>query len=166
MHSGLMRDDIAMSVITGKTRHLFGPDAVGLGGNLEAATAAAGSSLGVDAILIKRGPHKGEIIAIGSAALAAGFDVSASVVVTKYYFSGSLKFLKPSSFEGSFLSISAAFTFGIDIGAKASWSYVETVKNNFAYMYSLSYSLGVGIPSPFGPWNASANVGYTRKLSK
>ena len=152
-HSGALGENLAMSLITGRTRHIFGPDAISIGVEGTVFTPAGGGSVGAEGVLILRGDDIG-ITVYGEGGVGAGMDVGAGLTGGKYYYTGGLGTFTSKSFGGPYVKANLSFTYGADLGRS-----VSIAPGNKGSIIGLSATVGVGVPSPLGPWNASIELG-------
>lgn len=93
---------------------------------------------------------------VGAAVGAAvGFDVSASVKETNYWFTGNISTFRAKDFEGKRLEFNAAISVGADVGVSISVSQPE---NKEGYLIGVGLSAGAGIPTFI---TGNANLGRT-----
>lgn len=146
IHAGYFGKNIAMASITGRLRHVTGPEARGYFWNFSG-VAVAGLQVQPEAINILRGTEKGTWLAGGSLAAAAGFDVSTAVGSTQYYYRGNKNEINSTTFNGFYQGINLAVSFGVDFGFSASIAY-SSLKSFKPFTIPISGSLGFGVPVP------------------
>jgi RHS repeat-associated protein len=149
----------------GYLRHLSGPDAIGISGNIDFAMPMGGFDVSpLGAILILRGPEAGSVVPVFDFSLVQGIDISAAIKFTNFYFSGPENDIKQGTFLGFRIEANIAVTSGIDLGASFGWAPNVNADSFFGAfrnaVYAESFSIGVGIPAPF-PVSGNWNLGYT-----
>jgi len=146
-HSGFFGDNLAASLITGKTRHLFGPDAVTLtGGYSMGAGFATDAEIG--GVLALRGSDAGQIAPIFDAAVGAGLDFSLSLKHSKFYYSGRASDFKLSFLGGVRYEANLSANFAVKFNRSASYGSINVGGTN-QFVLGLGRSIGVSaIPLP------------------
>ena len=139
VHAGWFGQNIAMAAITGRTRHIFGPDATAISGNI-----SAGVGLGISAekgaLFMLRGQDAGKIFAFDDWGLGASLaSASGSIEICKLYYSGNSDFSK-DVFYGTRLEANLAVDAGISVGVTGLYSSLD----NGNFVIGLGANAGVG----------------------
>ncbi len=144
-HSGMLGQGLAVSLVTGRMRHILGPDASAIGG---AGDAAVGGGAHVAALRVRMnvGPQKGQWFTLGEAGLHVGLELGVSIGVTDYYYSGRTSSFTVNNLTGYGWSLagSAGIPLGPDVGASVSYA-----KSGNHFVIGIGYSIGWG-PLPVG----------------
>jgi RHS repeat-associated protein len=141
IHSGLFGEGLMMSAITGRTRHLFGPDAIATTASLNG---SAGVNVGAETggIEVLRGSETGWY-PINDVSSGVGLlDVSLSLEVTKLYYSGTVRNIYANTFYGNRWEGNFSFVAGGSVGLNVIYSRLPS--NEFVVGYGISYGIGVG----------------------
>lgn len=161
VHAGVFGKGLAIASMTGRTRHLWGPDAKAYAGSLEVSAGIA-TSAEVGGIEIFVGKYKGfhpySEIGMG----AGGLSTSLGVDMIEMYSTSSVSEVQLDDFSGSFEKISLSGTVlpFISIGASASISYHQGNANN------LGFTIGIGHSVSLDPMPVNANFTITHGASK
>ena len=155
-HGGLLGDNIAASLISGRARHMFGPDAISKSATLSTGIAAtAGLERGELEIL--RGPDKGTH-PISDASLGAGYSgLSVGGEFTKLYYSGRyVSQIHAGVFYGTRTEI--VLSAGVGVNASVNAVYSGNSDGMGGFTFGWGAGLGVGAVPGFGAeinWGAS-----------
>ena len=161
VHAGVFGKGLAIASMTGRTRHLWGPDAKAYAGSLEVSAGIA-TSAEVGGIEIFVGKYKGfhpySEIGMG----AGGLSTSLGVDMIEMYSTSSVSEVQLDDFSGSFEKISLSGTVlpFVSIGASASISYHQGNANN------LGFTIGIGHSVSLDPMPVNANFTITHGASK
>ena len=153
-HSGALGEGFAASLQSGKLRHIFKPDAVSYGIDIDIFP-VGGVAGNYERINMRVGPDKGKSFDAVSIGAGVGLDFSGAATRTNYYFTGKANQLRISSFTGPRVMLSGALTFGVDLGGS-----ISAAPTRNGTIIGVAGSLGLGMPSPF-PITGNLNVGYT-----
>lgn len=162
VHSGFFGEGIAMSALTGKTRHLWGPDARSFNITAEG---SFGGTMGVEAGLMQilRGSDAGYyLMQDQGAGMLTDIQVSAGVENSRYYYSGSKNTLKRTTFEG--LRTEGNFNVtvlpSVSFGVTGSYAVVDGGANR---VYSIGSTATIGLSAfEFLPVTFGINRGVTK----
>ena len=151
VHTGLFGQGIMMASITGRTRHIFGPDAISTSGSFNG---SSGVNLGAETggLLVLRGENAG-LYPINDISLGIGtVDVSWGVEITKLYYSGSVANIYSETFYGTRVEANLSFDVGVSVGLNASYAYLP----NNEFVIGVGYCVGVG----FSATSVAGNVNW------
>jgi RHS repeat-associated protein len=142
VHSGALGKGIMMAAITGRTRHLWGPDAVLLARTLD--MSAGGTVAGeAGALMILRGEDRGLRWAFdGGTGVATEVGMSTGIELSEYYYSGRVRNLNRNSFMGSRTEFNLNFTALPFVSAGVTVSYAESFHGR---MYSVGLTVQAGL---------------------
>jgi len=153
-HSGAFGEGLAASLVTGKVRHMFGPDATGFYGSGDAA-AGGGGHAQKTGVLMRRGKQAGSFFAMDESGMHAGLELGVSAGIENYYYSGSTSSFTINSLAGYAWQAGASVGLGsIDVGA--SISYARSGSNGQHFVLGFGYDIGW---SPL-PVKVSGTAGY------
>lgn len=140
-HSGVFGDDVAAALITGKDRHLFGPDARAWMATFGTGSAVT-ASIELGKLEILRGSEKG-VHPICDASGGLGHSgLSVGGEFTKLYFSGNLSDIKASTFYGPRFEFNGSLSLGAGMGISANAIYSQT-KGGFVIGWGAGLNVGV-----------------------
>lgn len=158
IHIGALGKGLMMASITGRTRHLFMPDAIAAAATLDA---SAGIAMGIEAggITILVGKDKGfkpyEDLGMG----AGGITASLGVELVSLYSSSATSEVGFDDFsgprwEGNF-SVTA---FDVNVGGTATFSKHYDEHDNWNGEYTIGIGVSLGVDAM--PFNANLNINY------
>ena len=155
VHTGVFGKGLMMASITGRTRHLFGPDAE----TCEiVADASAGMNVGLEVggIRILQGPDKGSYPMTDLGIGAGTFTASVGLESVEFYSTESV--VTKGDFEGARWETNGSISVcGISIGG----SIVRSNHyDNNGRITGRTYGIGISIGFDAMPFNASVNVNY------
>lgn len=135
-------ENMRAAMMTGRLRHLLGPDAIAVSGEL-AAKLGVGAGFAKGGILIIRGKDMGKFIAYDEASLGIStLSISAEISFSNLYHTGSVYSITADNFFGNYIKFSLGIDVGISIGTGISYS-----KGSNYEIYGLNYNIGIGIGS-------------------
>ncbi|MEM0931589.1 MAG: RHS repeat-associated core domain-containing protein [Bacteroidota bacterium] len=147
VHSGAFGKNIAIAAITQRVRHIFGPDAVAVSGNLISAP-VVGVKLEKGGIILQRGPNKGGFEWFDGLAGVVGLPtISGEVSVTELFFSGSVNEINFDVFTGSYHELNFGGDVGISIGVHGSISINSATKQ---FVIGTGVNVGLGFSPVYG----------------
>lgn len=146
LHEGYFGENLAATAITGKFRHLFGPDAVLYSGDVTSAM-GLGAKMEKGYLITLRGKQAGGEWIEGVAGVTGLPTFSGEISQTKLYYSGKINNIKVSTFTGKYYEFNAGATMGISVGAHVSYSKVQNTNN---FVLGIGYNLGVGFNPVYG----------------
>jgi RHS repeat-associated protein len=154
VHSGMLGPNIAAASVTGRTRHLFGPDAIALTGTVDIALAASIDGE-VGKLTILRGSDQGSF-PLSDFGIGVGFGVSIGGEIVNLYSSAS-RVIK-SHFYGirAECNLGVAIA-GIGVGVTGLYSK-HSIGNGFTIGYGMNVSIGMPFPVLI---NGNINYGYS-----
>ena len=145
IHAGVFGEGLMMASITGKTRHLFGPDAMSFAGTFDA---SSGVAMGIEkgGLVVLRGDKAGIYNLNDLGVGVGGITVSAGVEVVKLYTSSAT--VMKSHFYGPRYEANLSFTVGcVNIGGTAIYA-------RHSQGFTIGYGVTIGVDAiPF-------NVGF------
>jgi hypothetical protein len=153
-------EGLMMSAITGRTRHLFGPDAIVTTASLNG---SAGVNVGAETggLEVLRGSETGWY-PINDVSSGVGLlDISLSLEVTKLYYSGSVRNIYANTFYGNRWEGNFSFVAGGSVGLNVIYSRLPS--KEFVVGYGISYGIGAG-PMFSGNINWGASGGNAKQL--
>ena len=154
IHSGWFGPNVAAAAVTQRLRHLFGPDAVALSGNLSL-IAGYGGKYENGAIALLRG--KASAKNFQGVAGALGFPTaSMEISVTNLYYNGPVSNIEMSIFLGNYQEFNLGLDVGISVGVHASISTISS--ENFVLGIGTNYGAGI---SPLYGIDANFQIGKT-----
>ena len=143
IHSGLFGEGVMMASVTGKTRHLFGPDAIARTGGFSVSSAVnAGAETG--RLRVLRGDYPGSYPLNDVGFGAGGIEGTLTYEKVNLYYSGAISNIKAETFYD------VRWEGNIGAGAIAAIGYTgiySSLPNN-EFVIGIGYSIGVGA-SPF-----------------
>ncbi len=144
VHSGWFGINMQAAVITGRIRHLFGPDATILSGS-----AAAGFGLGLKgekgALFIERGKDKYQIFEVDDVGVGGSTpSASAGVSITRLYYSGNANF-DHTVFLGNRWETNIGVDALIGVGVSAIYSEVPNSGGNFVIGVGITGGVGISL---------------------
>lgn len=149
IHAGVFGENVAMAAVTGKTRHLFSPDARSITTGF---TVSSGVTAGAETggLFILRGEEAGwhpyNDIGVGGGIFEAG----ASVKMTNLYYSGRESNIRAEIFYGARTEVNV----GLGALVSAGVTYTRGAQLPCGYrVHGVGYSVGVGI-------GVSASINY------
>ncbi len=154
IHSGALGTGLMMSSITGRTRHLFGPDAIAVAGTGDV---SAGVSVGMEkgGLAVLRGEEKGLYSLNDMGVGIGGVTVSGGAEVMKLYSSAG-KVLKSHFYNYRYEGNLSVTVFSLNFGVTGTLSKHSTGKG---FTVGLGYTLALdAIPLNIG---FSLNKGFT-----
>ncbi|XLS28975.1 RHS repeat-associated core domain-containing protein [Flavobacteriaceae bacterium M23B6Z8] len=158
LHAMWFGMDIHAATVTGKFRHIFGPDAIAVSGSI-AAGMGLGFTKGKGALIIKRGYNANSVYEIDDHGVGASTpSASVSVGVTKLYYSGNLKFTNEV-----FLGDRGELNIGVGavVSGSISYSYSPVKFSNGNFVYGIGLSLGLGASLTI--LDINVNLGETKR---
>lgn len=151
-HSGMFGEGLAVSMVTGKMRHIVGPDAVGADVGVDVAGGGGGHAHKIQ-VLMLRGKESGSTYTLDESGIHGGLAFGASVGLTRYYYSGLTTQLDHTAFFGR--SWELTLSFGIGVAA----SYANSTYNNKVYSFGTSFGWSPSIlpklQGTFGLYNTT-----------
>ncbi|MEL6989140.1 MAG: RHS repeat-associated core domain-containing protein, partial [Bacteroidota bacterium] len=139
-HSGSFGEGLAVSLVTGRARHILGPDAQGLfiAGDV---AAGGGAHAQKTEVSMKRGPQAGERFTIDGSGLHAGYELGVSAGGENYYFSGSTQSFTINNLTGYGWQLAgSAGAFTLDVGGSV--SYAKSGLNGDQFVIGVGRSIG------------------------
>jgi hypothetical protein len=151
--SGVFGKGLAMASITGRTRHLFGPDATSYSLSLNG---SAGVNVGAEggALVVHRGIDKGIHSIVDFSAGIGGVDVSLTGETTDLYYSGNINSIKATNFYGSRVEGNISIGAFVSVGLNISYARLE----NSNYVLGIGTSFGVGVSATIAAFNINTGV--------
>ena len=153
-HSGIFGEGLAASLLTGRMRHILGPDATGFFGSGDVAV-GGGAHAQKTGVLIRRGKQSGKMFSVDESGLHAGLELGGSVGSENYYYSGKVSQFTVSNLQGYSWQTNISVGIGT-LDAGGSFSYARSGPNNSEYV--LGYGVDIGW-SPL-PVKISGTAGY------
>jgi len=159
-HSGLFGDNIAASLVSGRVRHMFGPDAISYSATLSTGSAV---TVGVEggALNVLRGGDKGWH-SLADASLGGGHvGLGVGGEFTKLYYSGSRSNITVGRFYGTRTEIVLSASLGAGPSVSANAVYSRNVDGMGGFTFGWGGGLGVGVLNVGGEinWGASGRNG-------
>ena len=160
-HSGLFGQNFAASLITGRVRHMFGPDAISGSGSLNV---SSGVNAGVEGggLIVLRGNEKGLHPITDVSGGVGTIDVSLTAEATSLYYSGSVGNIKASTFYGTRWEGNFSIDVGISVGVNASYA-----RTTGGFVLGIGPSIGIGASASLISgninWGASGANGQQAK---
>lgn len=147
IHSGLLGEGLMMSSITGRTRHLFGPDAIAIAGTGDV---SSGVSVGIEkgGIVVLRGNERG-IYSLNDVGIGiGGITVSAGAEVMRLYSSAG-KVLRSHFYGNRYEGNLSVTIFDVSVGVTGTLS-----RHSDGYTVGLGHTIGLDAM----PFNIGFNV--------
>lgn len=144
-HTGVFGKGLAISLVTGRMRHVFGPDAIAGEVEIGAAAGPAGIRAAKGGVYALVGPNKGKFYSFTEFGNGAGWDAVLGVSATEFYYTGKASIFNPiDHLSGISHMISAGGTFsGIDFGAGVGFANTDKISGKYTNrIYMLSYNVG------------------------
>ena len=160
-HSGALGANVAAALITGKTRHLFGPDATALSGELSSMF-GVGNAFEKGILVYHRGSLKNHVEAFDGISLGFGTpSIGADFQITHLYYSGSVQNITSDTYYGYYGQVQFGADLGVGAGIHASTSFLD----DGSAVYGFGASIGLGASGlPYG-FEASFMQGVTAPSS-
>jgi len=159
IHSGMLGEGLMMASITGRTRHLFGPDAYTGTGSFNG-SAGVNASAEVGGLYITRGKYEGFHPYVDGGIGVGTLEVSWTIEATKLYYSGIVSEITDNTFYGS--RVEGNFSVNVCFITVGVTGLVSILKNK-EFVIGLGMGFGVGVPN--GP-SGNINYGYAGKSAK
>lgn len=147
IHSGLLGEGLMMSSITGRTRHLLGPDAIAIAGTGDV---SSGVSVGIEkgGIVVLRGNERG-IYSLNDVGIGiGGITVSAGAEVMRLYSSAG-KVLRSHFYGNRYEGNLSVTIFDVSVGVTGTLS-----RHSDGYTVGLGHTIGLDAM----PFNIGFNV--------
>ncbi|MGI5914625.1 MAG: hypothetical protein ACOX5K_07915 [Bacteroidales bacterium] len=143
IHTGVFGEGLMMASITGKTRHLFGPDAIARTGGFSVSSGVhAGAETG--RLRVLRGDDAGSYPLNDVGFGAGGIEGTLAYEKTNLYYSGAAANIKAETFYG----LRWEGNFGAGAIAAIGYTGIYSALPNNEFVVGIGYSIGVGA-SPF-----------------
>jgi RHS repeat-associated protein len=156
-HSGALGENFAAALVTGRVRHILGPDAIHFTAGFEIGLAPL-FDIKFGKLLVLRGKYAGSLKNLWEFGVGGGLEMGVGVGDTKLYYSGSSKLISPETFTGFRIQGVVSGSIGIEVGKSISFSRIN--KKDFVLGIGNSIGVGLGVlPGEIGV-GLSGNITY------